>query len=60
MKFDLITTDGAARRGRMTLAHGQVDAAGDRHLLGGGGALRIRNRATRAEQRAGEQKSAGQ
>ena len=25
MKFDLITTDGAARRGRMTLAHGQVD-----------------------------------
>jgi len=25
MKFDLITTDGAARRGRLTLAHGQVD-----------------------------------
>lgn len=25
MKFDLITIDGAARRGRMTLAHGQVD-----------------------------------
>lgn len=25
MKFDLITTDGVARRGRMTLAHGQVD-----------------------------------
>ena len=25
MKFDLITTDGAARRGRMTLAHGEVD-----------------------------------
>ena len=25
MKFDLITTDGPARRGRMTLAHGQVD-----------------------------------
>jgi len=25
MKFDLITTDGAARRGRITLAHGQVD-----------------------------------
>ncbi len=25
MKFDLLTTDGAARRGRMTLAHGQVD-----------------------------------
>ena len=25
MKFDLLTTDGAARRGRLTLAHGQVD-----------------------------------
>jgi len=25
MNFDLITTDGAARRGRLTLAHGQVD-----------------------------------
>lgn len=25
MKFDLITTDGAARRGKLTLAHGQVD-----------------------------------
>ncbi len=25
MKFDLITIDGAARRGRMTMAHGQVD-----------------------------------
>lgn len=25
MKFDLINTDGAARRGRLTLAHGQVD-----------------------------------
>jgi queuine tRNA-ribosyltransferase len=25
MKFDLITTDSAARRGRLTLAHGQVD-----------------------------------
>ena len=25
MKFDLITTDGAARRGRLTLAHGSVD-----------------------------------
>jgi len=25
MKFDLITTDGAARRGRLTLAHGVVD-----------------------------------
>ena len=25
MNFDLITTDGAARRGRMTLTHGQVD-----------------------------------
>jgi len=25
MKFDLLTTDGTARRGRMTLAHGQVD-----------------------------------
>jgi queuine tRNA-ribosyltransferase len=25
MKFDLITTDGTARRGRMTLAHGQVE-----------------------------------
>lgn len=25
MKFDLITTDGAARRGRLNLAHGQVD-----------------------------------
>ncbi len=25
MKFDLLTTDGAARRGRITLAHGQVD-----------------------------------
>ena len=25
MKFDLITTDAAARRGRLTLAHGQVD-----------------------------------
>ncbi len=25
MKFDLITTDGAARRGRLILAHGQVD-----------------------------------
>ena len=25
MNFDLITTDGAARRGRLSLAHGQVD-----------------------------------
>ncbi len=25
MNFDLITTDGAARRGRLTLAHGQID-----------------------------------
>jgi len=25
MHFDLITTDGAARRGRLTLAHGEVD-----------------------------------
>ncbi len=25
MKFDLVTQDGAARRGRLTLAHGQVD-----------------------------------
>jgi len=25
MNFDLITTDGAARRGRLTLAHGPVD-----------------------------------
>ena len=25
MKFDLLTNDGAARRGRMTVAHGQVD-----------------------------------
>ena len=25
MKFDLLATDGAARRGRLTLAHGTVE-----------------------------------
>ena len=25
MKFDLLATSGAARRGRLTLAHGEVD-----------------------------------
>jgi queuine tRNA-ribosyltransferase len=25
MKFELLATDGAARRGRLTLAHGTVD-----------------------------------